>query len=326
MTIPRRRPRKRSHQYDTTMKELVQQNPQEIVAVLLPGAVYQETLNVEAIRPSFRADKVFKIVYKRQECILHLEFETRRNEDMELRLLNYNVILHRDHRLPVVSMVIYLFPAKLPISPYLVIAGLAEEGPEIIINFTFKVLPLFAEDGVKYVQNHIASMYPLLPTMQHVNRVVIRQAIDELITLYDKDEAALAQQITWMKLMLERTATIPKVEKREIQEELHMFDRIVEESPWLTDVRNRNRDIGRAEGLVEGEARGEAKGEVRGELRSARRYVTDIVELRFAVLLDYAQLSVERTNDADKLRRVAKELVVATDEMAAIRILNTLSA
>lgn len=105
-----------------------------------------------------------------------------------------------------------------------------------------------------------------------------------------------------------------------------MFDRIVEESPWLTDVRNRNRDIGRAEGLVEGEARGEAKGEVRGELRSARRFVTDIVELRFAVLLDYAQLSVERTNDADKLRRVAKELVVATDEMAAIRILNTLSA
>ena len=60
---------------------------------------------------------------------------------------------------------------------------------------TMKVLPLFAEDGVKYVQNHIASMYPLLPTMQHVNRVVIRQAIDELITLYDKDEAALAQQL-----------------------------------------------------------------------------------------------------------------------------------
>lgn len=56
-------------------------------------------------------------------------------------------------------------------------------------------VPLFAEDGVKYVQNHIASMYPLLPTMQHVNRVVIRQAIDELITLYDKDEAALAQQL-----------------------------------------------------------------------------------------------------------------------------------
>ena len=37
-------------------------------------------------------------------------------------------------------------------------------------------VPLFAEDGVKYVQNHIASMYPLLPTMQQVNRIVIRQA------------------------------------------------------------------------------------------------------------------------------------------------------
>ena len=130
--------------------------------------------------------------------------------------------------------------------------------------------------------------------------------------------------------MLERTATIPKVEKREIQEELHMFDRIVEESPWLTDVRNRNRDIGRAEGLAEGLTKGEAEGRAEGraeeELRSARRFVTDIIEIRFAVLLDYARLSVERTKDAEKLRGVAKELVVATDEIAAIRILNTLSA
>ena len=48
---------------------------QEILPVLLPGAVYEKTLNVETIRSPTRADKVFKVLYSGEEHILHLEFE-----------------------------------------------------------------------------------------------------------------------------------------------------------------------------------------------------------------------------------------------------------
>jgi predicted transposase YdaD len=154
---------------------------------------------------------------------------------------------------------------------------------------------------------------------------VIRQAIDELIVLYKRDEVALAQQITWMKLILERTETIPVSEKRHIQEELHMFDRLVDESPWLKELRNRSEELGREEGRRKGLVEGRAEGRTEGELRNARRMVMDIVEARFAWLVDNAQLRVEHTNSIEELRSIGKQLVVAPDEVTAIRILNTLT-
>lgn len=84
---------KPSQRFDSTLKELVQKQPQEILNVLLPGAVYEETLNVESIRPTIRADKVFKVMYNGQECILHLEFQSSYDKDMPSRLLKYNVSL-----------------------------------------------------------------------------------------------------------------------------------------------------------------------------------------------------------------------------------------
>ena len=47
--------------YDSTLKEWMLQQPQAVISVLLPGAIYQETVNVEVIKPSIRADKVFKV-------------------------------------------------------------------------------------------------------------------------------------------------------------------------------------------------------------------------------------------------------------------------
>ncbi len=59
-----------SQAYDSTLKEWILQQPQEIIAVLLPGAIYQETVNVEVIRPTIRADKVFKVFYEGDEIAL----------------------------------------------------------------------------------------------------------------------------------------------------------------------------------------------------------------------------------------------------------------
>ncbi len=49
--------------YDASFKGWISQQARAILPVLLPGAHYKRTLNVEAIRPPMRVDKVFKVRY-----------------------------------------------------------------------------------------------------------------------------------------------------------------------------------------------------------------------------------------------------------------------
>lgn len=63
-----RRTRKKHQQtqvsaYDTTLKDLVKQQARDILPILLPGVVYEDTINIELVRPTIRADKAFKVKY-----------------------------------------------------------------------------------------------------------------------------------------------------------------------------------------------------------------------------------------------------------------------
>src|SRR5579864_5219255 len=48
-----------AQQYDTTFKDWIRMVAREVLPILLPGAVYEDTLDVEAIKPTMRMDKVF---------------------------------------------------------------------------------------------------------------------------------------------------------------------------------------------------------------------------------------------------------------------------
>ncbi len=190
------------------------------LSVFTTRAIYESTVNVELIRPTLRADKAFRIWHQGEEKILNIEFESGFDEDMPARLLLHNVLLYRDHNLPVVSLIVYPFRTKMATPPLLI----ARSGKDMLI-FHYSVLPLFLEDAEHYVTEHILCMDPLLPTMKGANQHVIKQAIDELATLYRDDEVTLAQQIIWMELLLERTTTISKKEKEKVREVLKWNNR-----------------------------------------------------------------------------------------------------
>jgi hypothetical protein len=80
--------------YDSVLKELIQQHVEDIVPILLPGVSYAATLDIERIRPTLRVDRVYRIVYRGEEHILHLEFESGQDNDMASRLLTYHAILY----------------------------------------------------------------------------------------------------------------------------------------------------------------------------------------------------------------------------------------
>ena len=255
-----------------------------------------DTLDVEIIRSTMRADKVFKVIYNGEEAILEIEFESGTDSDLPSRLLIYNAVLYQEHKLPVITIVVYPFRVTLAESPLQVSLG-----DSSILTFHFQVLPLFQLGAEQFVRKHIVCMYPLLPTMQGVHHEMIKQVTDELVALYREDEVTLADQLIWMSLLLERTDTIPPQEKSEIEMQLHMYDQLWEESPRIRQERARSRAEGKAE----------------GELQVARRMFVNIVSARFPALAELAKQQAAQINNPAALDILAQKVVIAPDENIA---------
>jgi hypothetical protein len=281
----RRRQQSQAQAYDTTLKTWVQEQARDILPVFLPGAMYEETLNVEIIRPAMRVDKVFKVMYRELDHILHLEFESGSDNDMPSRLLTYHAVLYQEHHLPVISMIVYPFRTRMAVSPW---REMSRE--ETLLTFHFLTLPLFTLDAERYVREHVLCMYPLLPTMQGATGALIGQAMDELAELYQDDEVTLAQQFVWMELLLERTDTVSAQEKQIIQERLDMYDRLWEESPKVQKIR------------------------AESEVQAMQRMLVSVVKARFPALTQLAQEQAVQINSPDTLDLLVQKIATAPDE------------
>jgi len=134
-------------QFDSSLKDLVQEEAAEIIPHFLEGAQFIDTLNVEIIRPTMRADGVYLVQYRGRPHVLHLEFETGADNEMANRLLVYHVIIWRDHRLPVISIILYPFRTTIAESPLQETSGTEE-----LLRFHFRVLPLYTRNAQQYVK------------------------------------------------------------------------------------------------------------------------------------------------------------------------------
>jgi hypothetical protein len=79
-TKRKRSSRKQPQRYDTSFKVWVEQQAHDVLPWLLPGTVYEETLNVETARSMVRADKVFKVLYYGEEHTLSHPQQKNRHE------------------------------------------------------------------------------------------------------------------------------------------------------------------------------------------------------------------------------------------------------
>jgi flagellar biosynthesis/type III secretory pathway protein FliH len=347
----KRTPLEQQQPYDNALKSLLEGQEAQILPQFLPGAVYQETCDIEVIRPILRTDRVYKVWYKGVLHILHLEFQTSADADMAKRLLEYHAYLYAKYGIPVISIIIYLFRTKVAVSPLEEISD-----GEVILRFHFRVFPLWVLEAARYMEDHIIAMYALLPAMAGANAHVLEQAIAEMIEYYKNDEITLARDLRWMGIMLRRTDCVLEEEKRMIQERLSMYDDLMENDPEMKRLRAKYAAEGLAEGLAEGEAKGLAKGEAKGlakgeakglseglakgeakglseglakgqaegKMKALRTTILTFVKVRFPALRKQTRQSISQITDADELQEVFEQLVSASDEVAVREILATL--
>ena len=288
--------------YDSTFKQWITQGTAEILPVLLPGAVYEDTINVEVIVPTKRVDKVFKILYDGEERILHIEFETGYDDQLKSRLLVYNANFYRDYHLPVMTIVIYPFDVTMAVSPLHI--------PDIL-TFHFQTLPLFEWSAEDIVRRHVTCMYPIVPAMQNVHDVLVSQVIQEMEKLYQENKEKLSDAIVWMRLLLGRSKEVLSPEREKIEKRLRMYDDLWYNNPMVQKMIEEDKAKWRQEGLQEGLQQG------------LQRTLVNTVRIRFPDLAEFAQHQVSHFDKPDVLESLIQQVVVAPDAVAVLTLLQS---
>lgn len=310
-----------SQPYDHLLKSLLEGREKEMLHYFLEDAEYQETLDVEIHRTTLRVDRVYKIMYKGQLAILHLEFESGPDENMDVRLLDYHAYLYRKYRIPVFSTVVYPFRTNMVVSP------LREVDRETdILIFHFRVFPLWKLNAEQYVKDHALFMYTLLPTMNGANAKLLNTAISEMVEYYKDDNERLSREMRWLGIMLRRADTVALEEKRIIEERLNMYDDLMERDPKMKRLFAEKEAKGKSEGEAKGKIEGEAKGKIEGKIEGLQVGVVEMVGTLFPDLADLAQQRVPQITNMLALRLLLRTIVKASDQTEAKQALDLIIA
>jgi predicted transposase YdaD len=311
--------------YDNLLKSLLEGQEKQMLPYFVPDAEYLETLNVEIVRTPLRVDRVYLVRHKGRKKIAHLEFESGPNNDMAPRLLDYHAYLYRKYKLPVLSMIVYPFPAKMAESPLREV----DEDHEIL-TFHFRVFPLWQLKAEQYVNEHAVVMYALLPTMEGANASLLHKAIDEMVQYYQGNDTKLAQEFRWMGIVVRKVKTMPRTDKREIQERLNMWDDLMEKDPKMRKIRKESEAKGRTEGLKEGVEKGIKEGRTEGLkeglAEGLRKAIVTAVRLRFPDLTELAQERVAQISKPEKLNLLVDQIAIAPDENMVRLLLDLVAA
>jgi predicted transposase YdaD len=146
--------------WDDTMKRLIRTHPQHCVSWVLKGAIFKAALSIELKNWTRETDFLLDVIQNERQMLIHMEFQSREDEDMAQRLLEYNVLATREHGRPVLSCVIYLRKdSKIAESP------LIWELPngQRVLYFHFIVIKLWDITADELIQTNLIGLLPLVP-------------------------------------------------------------------------------------------------------------------------------------------------------------------
>src|SRR5690348_6400305 len=104
----------------------------------------------------------------------------------------------------------------------------------------------------------------------------------QTINYYQGNDDLLRDELLCFTVLLHRAKRLPQIELEHIMERVRMFDPLLEEDPWVLQVKAR----------VEKEslARGRAEGRAEGALSTSRKFFVKIVNKCFPSLVTLAEI------------------------------------
>jgi len=343
--------------YDRALKALMEDHAAEMLPELLPGAELVSVENIELNRPNLRADLVYFIRYQGEPRILNVELQTDDDSDMNYRMLQYHIELYGRYRMPIISMVVYPFEKNIREPVFQ-----EESGTGTSLFFRHQTLQLCLVEAEQCLRKGVISMYTLLPAMKGVTVAMLLQAITEIEKRYPQPH--LTRHLLRFRTILRRSITLSHQDKqivegklksydsllagdselqkeiqeviqervqREVQEVQERVQREVQERVQREVQERVQREVQErvqreVQERVQREVQERVQREVQERIEERQQAVLDVVEVRFPALLEMAREQVAHLDDRNELRRLAKQIILAPDEMTARWALSTFAA
>jgi predicted transposase YdaD len=221
--------------------------------------------------------------------LLHIEFQSSDDTDMEQRLIEYNVLATREHNQKVYSCVIYLRKdSNIPESP------LVWEMPdgEEILRFNYKVIKLWEISAEAISETGLIGLLPLVPLAQDGGQYsAVEAMIHELAAHEEYGLLQLAK--TFASLVFKDNA-----DREWLERGFAMYRDLLEDSWVYQEIEKK----GIEKGLQE---------ERRQELQRLRKVLLTIVQRHFPEMLEVTRKQAETIQDPELLQNLTVAVSLA---------------
>jgi predicted transposase YdaD len=165
--------------WDDSLKKLVHADPQAFVSWFVPGASFIGARPHELKNWTLEVDALLEVKVDGEDMLLHLEFQTYSDPEMAERLLRYNVLARSEHKLPVLSCVIYLLvEGEVLPSPLIWMVPSRRE----VLQFHYLSIELGALSSERLLHAGQTGLLPLLPlTKSGARREIVETMFRELL-------------------------------------------------------------------------------------------------------------------------------------------------
>ena len=183
--------------WDSMTKRMIGANPEHFTKWLASEATFVAVLDIELKSKHLYADSLLQITQEDKPGLLHIEVQTRRDPEMQDRLLEYNVLASRQYdHLPVYSYVICLLEDADVVDPPFTRRFL---NGEEVHRFNYRVIRLWNIPAEGLLHLGWTGLLPLVSlTNGGKQPEMVKEMINRLAEANEWDLLTIARLIRWL--------------------------------------------------------------------------------------------------------------------------------
>ena len=275
--------------YDITMRMLMEQEP---VAWLRRFGVEPDgpvsVIDSEVSTVTSEVDKVFKIDGS-EPYLVHIEIQSGPDADMPWRMNHYNVLVAKDGKYPVLSVLV-LLRRSAEVKDLTGFHERSVRGFGLVSLFRYPIVRVWELDAESILTGEL-SLLPLAPLADIPEESIpdVFRRIDDRVMR--ETETSTACMIMVSTLLLAGM----RLERERILEMMRRYSsmNLLQESSFY-------------QMLLE-------EGEKKGRIKEAREMLLDLVEARFGAIDPAFRGSIEAIDDLDTLKRMSKKIMTVSN-------------
>lgn len=218
--------------YDSAIKCISPELSRDIATLILGETPdlkpISETLPVYEHRADFLAK-----MGSDEESLIHIEFQTKYDPKMPVRMLSYYARILDRHGLPVYPIVVYLTKTEMPIET----AYSSHVGNKHVIAFNYEVVKVWEMRSKMVFKEKLAGLYALTPLMPDANLAECKEKMIDAI------RENLISSSSYMCMATLASLIHPKEAVK------NMMDDVLEQTPFYLDVLEKGREEGVEKGV-----------------------------------------------------------------------------